>query len=260
MKHPGNRGFIIFAFLLVAVISQGGLLSQSDFLAESEKKARQILEKTIEALGGETFLKVQDITVTGRFYQFRKDILQGIGHFHSYDKFPLKSRTEYGKKKEIVSINNGDKGWKIEYKVVKEQSAEEIRNFQINMKHSLDYILRFRLDEEGLRFRYLGKTRIDLYDVEGVQLIDREGDKIRIFFNASSFLPVKMEYKAPGLGKRWPTDDEEFFHNYHSIQGIQISFSTLRFSNGYKSAEVQIGSAIINSGLPDSFFVASLKQ
>jgi outer membrane lipoprotein-sorting protein len=234
--------------------------SQDNYLVESEKKARQILAKAIEALGGELFRKTQDITRNGRLYQFRKDDLQGLGQFESYDKFPLKQRSELGKKKEIININNGDKGWKIEYKVVKDQSDEEIKNFQANMKHNLDYVLRFRLTEKGMRFRYLGKSRINLDQVEGIQLIDGEEDKIKIFVNANNFLPVKMEYQTPAFMKRWPTEDERFFYNYHDIQGVQIPFKVVRFSNGYKSGETQIDSVKINSGLPDSLFVASLKK
>lgn len=236
------------------------LFSQENYLIESEKKARQILEKTIEALGGESFLKTQDITRNGRLYQFRKDDLQGLGQFQSYDKFPLKLRSELGKKKEIININNGDKGWKIEYKVVKDQSDEEIKSFRANMKHNLDYVLRFRLTEKGMKFRYLGRSRIELDEVEGVQLIDSEDDKLKIFVNANNFLPVKMEYQTPAFGKRWPSEDERFFYNYHEIQRVQIPFKIVRFSNGYKSGETQIESVKINSGLPDALFIASLKK
>src|SRR6266480_2919878 len=112
--HCCALGFVFLSWNSLA------LLSQENYLVESEKKARQILEKAIVALGGESFLKTQDITRHGRLYQFRKDDLQGLGQFQSYDKFPLKLRSELGKKKEIININNGDKGWKIEYKVVKD--------------------------------------------------------------------------------------------------------------------------------------------
>jgi hypothetical protein len=236
------------------------LFSQDDYLIRSEKQAKEILAKTVQALGGEGFLKTQDVTRTGRFYQFRRDDLQGVSQFYAYDKFPLKSRTELGKKKDIVTINNGDKGWKIEYKVVKEQSSEEIKNFQINMQHNLDYILRFRLSEEGMKFRYLGRSRIELDDVEGVQLIDKDDDRIKIFVNATSFLPVKIESRSPGFGKRWPSEGEAYFHNYHEIQGVQIPFGTIRYSNGFKSAEIRLESVKLNSGLPDSFFIASLEK
>jgi hypothetical protein len=246
--------------VLFMVLAHFDVLSQNDYLAESERKAREILEKAVQALGGEVFLKTQDITRNGRTYQFRQDDLQGLGKFQTYDKFPLKQRTEFGKKGEIVNINDGDQGWKIEYKVVKLQSQEEIKAFRANINHSLDYLLRFRLDETGMKFRYLGRTRMDLDEVEGVQLIDKENDRVKIFVNANNFLPVKMEYESPALGKRWPTEDVRLLYNYHEISGVRIPFKIVRFSNGYKSGETNIESARINSGLPDAFFAPMVKK
>ncbi len=234
--------------------------SQNDYLAESEKKARAILEKAVLALGGDAFLKTQDITRSGRSYQFRKDDLEGLGRFRIYDKFPLKQRAEFGKKGEIVSVNDGDQGWKIEYKVVKQQSAEEIGSFRANINHSLDYVLRFRLGETGMKFRYLGRSRLDLEEVEGVQLIDKENDRVKIFVSANNFLPAKMEYQSPAFGKRWQTEDERFLYNYHDVSGVQIPFKTVRFSNGYKAGETQVESAVINSGLPDSLFTPIVEK
>jgi hypothetical protein len=240
--------------VILLVLVHFDVLSQNDYLAESEKKAKEILERAVQALGGEAFLKTQDITRSGRTYQFRKDDLEGLGKFQMYDKFPLKQRTEFGKKGEIVSINNGDQGWKIEYKVVKPQSPEEIKSFRANINHSLDYLLRFRLVEKGMKFRYLGRTRMDLDEVEGVQFIDKENDRVKIFVNANNFLPVKMEYQSPAFGKRWPTEDERFLYNYHEVSGVQIPFKAVRFSNGYKSGETHVESARINSGLADTLF------
>lgn len=246
--------------VLFMALAPFDVLSQKDYLAESEKKAREILEKAVQALGGESFLKTQDITRNGRAYQFRKDDLQGLGKFQTYDKFPLKQRTEFGKKGEIVNINDGDQGWKIEYKVVKLQSPEEIRAFRANIRHSLDYLLRFRLDEKGMKFRYLGRTRMDLDEVEGVQLIDKENDRVKIFVNANNFLPVRMEYESPALGKRWQTEDVRLLYNYQEISGVRIPFKTVRFSNGYKSGETNLESAQINSGLPDTLFAPTVKK
>jgi hypothetical protein len=239
---------------IVLIFNRFDTLSQNDYLGESEKKAKEILQKAVQALGGDAFLKTQDITRSGRSYQFRKDDLEGLGKFRVYDKFPLKQRAEFGKKGEIVNINDADQGWKIEYKVVKPQSAEEIRNFRANMNHNLEYLLRFRLDEKGMKFRYLGRTRMDLDEIEGVQLIDKENDRVKIFVNANNFLPVRMEYQSPAFGKRWQTEDERFLYNYHEISGVQIPFKTVRFSNGFKSGETQVESAQINSNLPDSLF------
>lgn len=255
-----------FVFMFLFSIGQGldpGLcnsLAQSDYLKESERKAKELLNKTIEALGGDAYLKNPDIYRSGRFYQFRKDDLHGGSLFQLYEKFPSKTRMEIGKKSEIVNINDGDKGWKIEYKVVKDQSPEEIENYQQDLKHKLDYVLRYRLSEVGMRFRHLGSTRIDLDEVEGVELIDKENDRVKIFVNASNYLPVKMEFKSPAFAKKWPTDDERFYYNYHDIQGVKIPLSSVRFSNGFKASEFKAESIKINQDLPDTLFTPTLKK
>jgi hypothetical protein len=241
-------------------LSAGETYSQSNYLQESESKAKEILAKAVQALGGEAYLKLQDIHRAGRFYQFRKDDLQGGGQFQLYEKFPSKSRFELGKKGEIVNINDGDKGWKIEYKVVKDQSPEEIENFKIGLKHSLDYILKYRLDEPGMKFRYLGKTRSNLDELEGVQLIDKDNDRVKIFVNATTFLPARLDFHSPAFGKRGPTDDERHYFNYHTAQGVRLPLSTVRYANGYKASEFQVESAKVNLGLPDAFFTPGFKK
>jgi len=251
----------ITLFLLICLLGRASLVhGQSDYLKEAEEKAHDLLQKSIEAMGGEAYLKFQDIQRTGKFYQFTKDELRGAVPFQSFDKFPAKRRFEIGKKGEIVNINDGDEGWKIEYKVVKTQSSEEIALYKADLKHSLDHILRERIKEPGMKFRYLGRSRIDLGEVECVQLIDQDNDRVKICLNATNFLPAKMEFKSPGFGKRWPTDDERVLYNYHEVQNVQVPFSTVRLSNGFKASEFHVAEVKLNQGLPDAFFTPTYKQ
>lgn len=243
-----------------AFVAVGLIEAQADYLKEAETKARDLLKKSIEALGGEAYLNIQDVHRAGKFYQFAKDDLRGGAPFQSFDKFPLKQRFEMGKKGEIVNINDGDNGWKIEYKVVKNQSPEEINLYKAGLKHSLDHILRDRINEPGMKFRYLGKSRVDLGEVECVQLIDKDNDRVKICLNASNFLPAKMEFKSPGFGKRWPSDDERIFYNYHEIQNVQMPFSTVRLSNRYKASEFHLTTVKLNQGLPDALFTPNYKE
>ncbi len=250
----------MIAMILGLVGSTQEAWSQSDYLRESEKKARVLLDKVVEAMGGEAYLRMEDIQRMGEFYSFRRDQLQGRGSFQSFEKFPFKLRFELGKKGEIVNINDGDQGWKIEYKVVKEQTAEEIQNYRKDRNHSLDYILKVRLKEKGMKFRYLGKSRLDLSEVEGVQLIDADNDRVKIFIDTASFLPAKIEFKAPAFGKRWSSDDERLYYNYHTVEGVQVPFSTTRFSNGYKASEFHLKSVAVNQSLPDALFTPNFKK
>lgn len=227
---------------------------QSNYLQESEKKAKEILGKAVEALGGESFRQVRDITVAGRYYEFRQEQLQGTTVFQSYTKFPDKYRNEMGKKKEIVIINDGDKGWKIEYKNVTEQSPEEIQRNVKNGRHSLDYVFRFLIKEAGIKFRYVGRVHQELDEAEELLLIGKDNDRVRILISATTYLPLKLEYQSPGIGNRWATEDEKYFYNYHNVDGVQIPYKTVRFANGFKVSEVHLETATLDSGLPDSLF------
>src|SRR4029077_881298 len=97
-----KRGVFRWKWLLLLFLSSsltifsGTHSAQSDYLKESEKRARDLLAKSIQALGGEAYLKMQDSHRMGRFYQFRKDQLKGGAHFQLYQKFPGKARQELG--------------------------------------------------------------------------------------------------------------------------------------------------------------------
>lgn len=249
-----RTGAAVGAAVLLLLAAPASLPGPSDFLRRSEERARQILRKTVEALGGEAYLTVRNIVRKGKFYQFRRDVLQGSNEFRTLAEPPWKRRVEFGKKARIVVINDGEQGWKIEYKNVKIQTEEELRNFRIDMKHDLDHILRFRLGEKDLKVRYLGKSRTHLEQLDGVQLMDASGDKVRIFVDSHTFLPVRMEYESPPRGKRWATEDEKFFHNYHEIDGVKVPFTVILNSNGYKAMETQLSSAQINADLSGSLF------
>jgi hypothetical protein len=249
MRYP-----TLLLFGLAGVIASIPAISQSNYLEESEKKAKEILEKTVQALGGERFLQVKDVTTSGRLYEFRQDQLSINTVFQAFTKFPEKLRNEIGKKKDVVIVNDGEKGWKIEYKNVSEQSPEEIKRNVKNERHSLDYVFRFLIKEQGLKFRYVGRSHLELDEAEELMLIDKDNDRVKILISATTYLPLKLEYQTPGIGKRWATEDEKYYYNYHDVQGVQIPYKTVRFANGFKVSEVYLESAVLDSGLPDTLF------
>ncbi len=256
---PQRLARIVWMLGFLSLAGTTPLPGQSDFLRRSEEKARRILQKTVDALGGSAYLAARGIVREGKVFQFRRENLRGYGPFRMLEEPPLKRRLEIGKKGQIVLINDGDQGWKIEYKNVKTQTPEELRNFRIDMNHNLDHILRFRRQEKDMKFRYLGKSRSHLVDLDGVQLIDAKGDRVRIYVNSRTFLPVKMEFESPPRGKRWATEDERFFHNFHEIDGVKVPFTTVLNSNGYKASETQLTSARINASLSDTLFSSPQK-
>src|SRR5579871_5290876 len=71
------------------------------------RKARQILDQMIQALGGQAYLSIQDMSQEGRGYSFYQGKPNSLGTlFWLFWKFPDKQRVELTKQRDVVTINN----------------------------------------------------------------------------------------------------------------------------------------------------------
>src|SRR4030095_1491668 len=98
--------FSLPLFLCVSVVA-----------AQTQSRSNQTIDQMLEALGGQTFLDVDDIHTSGRFFAFTRGELSGSDLFSDYIKFPDKERTEFGgPKNKSIKINSGKEGMKVEGK------------------------------------------------------------------------------------------------------------------------------------------------
>ena len=82
---------------------------------QSAAKAREILNQAVEALGGNAYLNVHDVTCTGRIGSFdHAGDVTGFGKFIDYTQPPFKDRQENLPKRNIIQVFNGDKGWELD--------------------------------------------------------------------------------------------------------------------------------------------------
>jgi hypothetical protein len=159
---------------------------------QSAAKAKQILQQAIEALGGSTYLNVHDSTCTGRLGQFdHAGELTGFGHFIDYEVPPDKERQENLPKRNIIEVYNGDKGWDLDRGGVSEAPQVDLADFVEGNKKDIDNILRLRIHEPGMIFRYGGPDIVDLKQVDWVELVDSDNRTIRIAIATATHLPVR---------------------------------------------------------------------
>src|SRR5437867_7659698 len=118
-------------FLTGAWILAATLLHSQD-----EEKIQKLFGDAIEAMGGETFLKVTDMVSEGNYFQFDRDgNSSGLIKYNDYTKLPDKSRFELGNKKKLrdVTVFNLEKnqGWILEgQKDTRDATAEEMKSFK----------------------------------------------------------------------------------------------------------------------------------
>jgi hypothetical protein len=255
------RRLSIRSILLLAVILLGPipfLVAQNTEVLmpeQSSAKAKQLLQQTIEAMGGNAFLNVRDITCTGRVGQFgHSGEMNGFEKFQDYVEPPNMSRTENLPQRNIVEVYNADKGWTLDRGGVAEAPTPDLIRFQEGIKKDMSNTLRNRIHEPDMIFRYAGIDIVDLHEVDWVELVDGEDRTFRIAIDRASHLPIRRDVQMRNPTTRVTTEEIELYSNYHPIDGVQSPFQIERDRNSMKVYQVFFDSCQYNTGLPASLF------
>lgn len=231
---------------------------------QSAAKAKALLQGMIQALGGSAYLKAQDSTCRGRLGTFgHSGMLSNYEIFVDYLKFPDKDRQEMSKKRNIIYVSNGNQGWVLDRGGVSEEPASQIADNQSQLQLDLDYILRYRLNQPGMIFRYVGPDVVDLKEADWVEIDDPQGHEIRIAIARLTHLPVRKEVAMRDPVTHVRTELVDYYSNFHSIDGVTLYFGQTEIRNGMKVFQVfyDPDGCKVNSGLQDSFFTKeSLEQ
>ena len=220
------------------------------------QKAKAVLDQVIQALGGQAYLSISDMKFEGRGYSFHHGQPNSLGTvFWRFRKFPDKDRAEFTKKRDIIQIYNGDKGYEITYKGVRPlDQKDELEAYLRRRHYSLDMVLREWLNQPGVAFFYEGQTVAAQKQTEQVTVMNNKNEAVTLYVDILTHLPVKKSFSW-----RDPTDkqrnvEEEIFDNYRAIQNIMTPFDTTRLFNNEMSAQSFLTGASYNQGLSDSLF------
>ena len=222
---------------------------------ESAAKAKQLLQEAIQALGGNAYLNERDVTCTGRVSQFgHSGELSGYEKFIDYSLLPDKDRTENLPKRNLIDVSNDDHGWTLDRGGITDTPEDVIAQNRDNLKQDLDYVLRHRLAEQGMIFRYAGPDVVDLKEAEWVELTDSDGRAIRIALDKGTHLPIRKIVVSRDPNTRLRSEEIEYYTNYHPLQGIETPFQITRERNGIKVYQVFFDECKYNTGLSESLF------
>lgn len=253
------RGILSVAVLAGACLAGATSAAAQDdqFLMpeQSAAKARQILDQAVEALGGNAYLNVHDVTCTGRLGQFdHAGEVTGFGKFIDYSQPPFKERQENLPKKNIIQVYNGDKGWDLDRGGVSDAPKADVTDFKEEVQKDLDYILRQRSHEPGMVLRYAGPDVVDLKQAEWVEMVDSDNRTIRIAFADNTHLPIRktVETRDPRMQRK--TEEVEYYSNYHPIDGVQTPFQITRERNQIKIFQVFFDKCEYNTSVSDALF------
>lgn len=222
---------------------------------ESAAKAKALIQRAIAAMGGDAYLKARDVYCEGRFAQFGSTgQLSGYERVYDYVMFPDKNRTEFSKKRNIIYVNNGDKAWSLDRGGVEDLPDERGKDYLESLLTDIHYLFRFRLEEEGMVFRYAGRDTVDLKPVDWVELTDRDRRVIRIAFAQNTGLPVRASYVTRDPETRARTEETDYFSNYHNMGGIETALRIWKETNGRMTYQVFWDKCAYNTGVSETYF------
>ncbi|MGH9774025.1 MAG: hypothetical protein ACRD50_03650 [Candidatus Acidiferrales bacterium] len=227
---------------------------------QSAAKAKQLLHEAIEALGGAAYLHLHDATCTGRLSQFgHSGELMGYEKFIDYAIPPNMDRNENLPKRNIIEVINGDHGWVLDRGGVTDAPEDAIKQNLDDQKVDIDNLLRSRINEPGMVFRYKGPDVVDLKESDWVEIEDPDGRNIQIALAKATHLPIRkvVTLRDPQTSLR--IEETEYYSNYHPIEGVMTPFQIARDRNGQKIFQAWIDECKYNTGIsPDLFTKESL--
>src|SRR6266446_9262775 len=159
---------VLLSLILLLAVSIPAALPQSEMAPpsptvpvdqENARKARAVLNQTIQALGGSAYLNIQDITQEGRTYSFYHGRPNSLGIlFWRFYRFPDKERIELTKQRDVIYVYAGDKGTEITYKGPRPEDPKDLTEYLRRRHFSLDWVLRNWLSEPSVALFYEGQT------------------------------------------------------------------------------------------------------
>jgi hypothetical protein len=251
------------SFLLLAALA----LAQSDSAPpsptipvdqENAHKARAVLDQAIQALGGQAYLNIQDIAQEGRTYSFHNGRPNSLGVlFWRFYKFPDKDRIELTKQRDVVYVNNGDKGYEITFKGPHPQDPKDLTEYLRRRHYALDWVLRKWLSEPGVALFYEGQTVAEQKPVEQVTVMNAHNEGLTIYVGTDDHLPVKKSYSWRDVTDKQRNVEDEVYDNYREVQGIMTPHTVTRFYNGEMSGQRFLTAVSYNQDISDSQFEPS---
>jgi hypothetical protein len=244
---------------------------------ENARKARALIDQSIQALGGQAFLTYHAKSEEGRFYSFFHGQSNSAGTpYGRHTKYPDKDRFEVihmrsyfflwftvgnvpaKGKNDIVLIHNGDKGYEVTYKGTAAEDPTILTSYLRRRAHSLDWVYRKWINEPGVAFFYEGTAVAAGKPADQVSIVTAKNDSVTLFLDSTTHLPIKSSYSWRDPSDKMRNVEDEVYDNYRPVQGIMTPHSVTRYLNDEMSAQRFINTVSYNQNMPDSLFDASV--
>jgi hypothetical protein len=235
----------------------GATAAASNAKPAEDEKAIAILARAVEVMGGRAYSEVKSITSSGYFTQFRDGVGSLPVKFQDYTVFPNSERTEFsGSGVKSIQVNVGSGGWVADLKMKKltDATAQEVEDFRLTLRTSLDSALRGWWRTERATLSYVGRREAGLARRnEAVRLKYPDGFEVEFEFDAKDGTPSKAKYRKQNA-EGDQVEEEDRYAQFQTIGSVSTPFIIDHYRAGGQSSRVNYDSVEFNRSVPDSLF------
>jgi len=273
MHAPRFRNSLVGILLMwfsLPIISAQTSISAPDLTkpaidsAANSAQAKYVLQRTINALGGNQYLNVTEIKILGRGYGFYHNESQSVGNkFTRYIRFPDRERFEYNFQRDDYQvirpeswfvIHIGDTGWETTFKGTRILTEKENEDYDRRRQYELDMVLRKWVPDPKTTFFYEGQTIEATREVYKVTLLSPQNLNVTLYVDRKTFLPIKKTFKYRDKVFKDIQEESELYDKYRDEQGLMTPHVYTRTMNGEITSERFVQSVIYNPGFDDRLF------
>ncbi|MFZ0962651.1 MAG: hypothetical protein WAO35_17415 [Terriglobia bacterium] len=236
-----------------------------------DPQAGQLLNRTIQVLGGQAFLAAKSLTSRGRVFFFQEGRTAGMEPFVSQVVYPDKRRiviaknkknismdtgnvTYEGETKPIIFINNGDKGWELDQMGLIVQGDQQLNGWILSNRYSLENLLRLRINEPGVLIQMGAVDFVDNTATEGIEIIASGGTSVRLDLGHDTFIPSRITYRVRNVKEDAWDEYSDAYSDYKTFDGILTPMHITRYLNGDRIGETFRNFAKYNEEYPPNIF------
>jgi hypothetical protein len=219
------------------------------------RKAKELIEQAIEALGGQAYLSIRNMQQSGRGYSFHhgRPTSNGV-QFWRFVQFPDKERVEVTKERDVATVYTGNKGYEITYKGVHALDQKDCEDYLRRRKFSLETVLRTWVNNPAVALFYEGSAIAAEHPALQVTLINSSNEAVTLYFDMDTHLPIKKSFVWRDPVDRQRNVEEEVYDNYRVVQGIKTPYDVTRFFNGDMANQRFMNSVAYNQNLDPAMF------
>lgn len=254
------RRLFLFGVLCAGVVCVVGVAQQTANGAVSaqsnQQKARALLDRMIETLGGPAYLNLEDSDSTGRYGRFYHESPEASIEFHRLWEWPRKERVEFTKQRDVIELNVGDQMYEITFRGTRTLDPQKDFDSLIYLersRHALDVILREWLKQPGVALFDEGPALSENHSVERISIITANNDAVSLSIDTDTHLPVKKTFVMRDQ-QGYRDEIGEVYDNWKMIQGVNTPFSMVVTRNGEISRQYFFTTVTYNNHPQESLF------